>query len=816
MTAPPRDGGQAPPHLAAALAHARANRHVFPCKPDKKPLTRTGFKEATLDPARIEVWWTKNPEALIGLPTGVVNKVFVLDIDIDPATGKDGDTALEDLLKAHGGLPHTVEALTPRGGRHLYFLHPGPEWEIPNSTSKLGPGLDIRGDGGYVIAAPSRLPDGRAYTWEGSSDPDEGVRAAPAPAWLLALVARPKGGMGGNQVPTQQTNPDRITEGTRNDTLFRLGRSLRAKGLTDIGILAALRAENGERCDPPLPEPELQEIARQVCTVAPGYSPEVQAKIDAREAAAPPWPDEPPLSNRKHATDLPASWPDPADLSAVVVPEPYPVAHLPEIARAAVVEYQAWGRQPMAMVAMSCLGQMALACQGLADVARNEHLVSPISINLKVLAESGERKTAADKLFGRAAREWQAAERERLLPDHRRSAAMAKDWHARMEGVKKKITTLASKDAKEDEEELHRLRERLVELEQNPIVARPLPLLTYEDTTPAALAYALATGWPSAGLFSDEAGTVVGGHGMGEDSATSLLALLNLLWDGRDYVPTRKQAAVAELRGRRFSCFLMMQPNLLMKLIERGARHIGFIARFLIAAPQTTMGERLYRDPPAGWQALPAFEKRITSLLETPLPIDQSGSDKGLLMRLTPPVMHLSPAAKRAWVDYHDSVERELVQFGEFEAVRDVASKSAENACRLAAICQIFAEGRAGPVLEEEHMLSGIGLAAWHLSEARRLFFEVDAPQNLTDARELSAWLAGKGRELADNHGVPIISQEGEIALRDIQRIGPNKVRDSARRDAAVDVLIEAGHVRQLHRGKQKRLLVNPKLMVRQ
>ena len=109
-------------------------------------------------------------------------------------------------------------------------------------------------------------------------------------------------------------------------------------------------------------------------------------------------------------------------------------------------------------------------------------------------------------------------------------------------------------------------------------------------------------------------------------------------------------------------------------------------------------------------------------------------------------------------------------------------------------------------------MRAGVAVAAWHLSEARRLFFEVDAPQNLSDARELSAWLAGKGRELADANGVPVISQEGEIALRDIQRVGPNRVRDSARRDAAIEVLAEAGHVREVRRGKQKRLQINPQL----
>ena len=279
----------------AALAYARAKRRIFPCKADKTPLTRHGFKEASCDPARIQAWWDAHPQALIGLPAGAVNKVFVLDIDNDPNTGKDGDASLEALIRAHGPLPATVEAMTPRGGRHLYFRHPGPAWEVPSSASKLGPNLDVRGDGGYVIAPPSALPDGRFYAWEGSSDPTDGMRAAAAPDWLLALVARPKGQSG----PVDGLSPrggNRIPTGRRNAELFKLGRSLRSREyLSDTGILAALRDVNQVRCDPPLAEEELQQLAASVCTKPPGPSTPRRASGDFSELfpGAPPvqWPD---------------------------------------------------------------------------------------------------------------------------------------------------------------------------------------------------------------------------------------------------------------------------------------------------------------------------------------------------------------------------------------------------------------------------------------------------------------------------------------------------------------------------------------------
>jgi putative DNA primase/helicase len=508
-----------------------------------------------------------------------------------------------------------------------------------------------------------------------------------------------------------------------------------------------------------------------------------------------------------------ADWPDPADLSGVSESTPYPADAFPEPARSAIVEYQRYGRQPMSMVGSSALGQMALAAQGFADVARDARLVSPISLNLLVIGESGDRKSAADRQFGRAARAWQQREREARLNENRRAGAMAKDWEARLAGVKKRITSLAGKDSEADSQELERLRERLVDLEQNPVMAPPLPLLSYEDVNPASLAYALGTGWPSAGLFSDEGGAVVGSHGMQDETATSMLALLNILWDGRDYVPTRKQAATAELRGRRFSTFLMLQPDLLRKLIDKGARGIGFLARFLLSAPPSTMGGRFYVEPPADWAALDDFDAAVRRLLDTELPVDRGGSDRGLLMRLAPLVMPLAADAKPGWVEYHDAVERELCRFGEFAGVRDVAAKSAENAVRIAGVFQVFDQGGPGREVERRYVEAGIQIAAWHLAEAKRLFFEADAPQNVVDARELSAWLCTRARELKDSRGQPIVDQTGEISLREIQRVGPNPVRDSLRRDAAIDCLEEAAHLRRQEKGKQKRARINPKLL---
>jgi putative DNA primase/helicase len=270
--------------LAAALAHAAAGRAVFPCGPSKRPLTAHGYQDATYDPAAIRAWWSRYPDALIGMPTGRATGLVVLDVDQDETTGKDGEASLAALLAEHGPLPETAEVMTPRGGRHIYFRHPGAEIRIKTTASAIGRHLDIRGDGGYVILPPSVLPDGRAYQWEGSSDPDEGAEIAPMPHWLIELTAAAvsQKGNASAQSGGSEKGEAEIPEGQRNDTLFRLGRSLRAKGLTQAAIAAALIAENSERCRPPLPEEEVAAIAANAASVPAGLSPEYAAKAAKR------------------------------------------------------------------------------------------------------------------------------------------------------------------------------------------------------------------------------------------------------------------------------------------------------------------------------------------------------------------------------------------------------------------------------------------------------------------------------------------------------------------------------------------------------
>lgn len=164
--------------LETALIFARKNKPIFPCSPEnKRPLTPHGFKDASLDEGQIRQWWQQHPMAMIGLPTGKTTGFWVVDCD-----GEQGKAAFQELCQQHGYTPDTLSQNTPSGGCHYLFACP--PTPVKNSVSKLAPSVDVRGEGGYIIVAPSIKADGSRYVWTGKNQP------VSAPEWLLALVCK--------------------------------------------------------------------------------------------------------------------------------------------------------------------------------------------------------------------------------------------------------------------------------------------------------------------------------------------------------------------------------------------------------------------------------------------------------------------------------------------------------------------------------------------------------------------------------------------------------------------------------------------------
>ncbi len=367
-------------------------------------------------------------------------------------------------------------------------------------------------------------------------------------------------------------------------------------------------------------------------------------------------------------------------------------------------------------------------------------------------------------------------------------------WEAQRNGLKEKIRALA-KDGKPcamQVKELHTLDS------QEPKAPR-VPCLIYGDATPEAMAYALAKEWPSGGVISSEAGSVFGSHGMGAESVMRNLAMLNQLWDGAALPVKRRSSESFTVKGARLTMALQVQEATIRAFFDstKGlARGTGFLARFLVSWPESTQGTRNFTEAPVNWPALAAFNNRLTVILNRRAPIDDDGA-------LQPAMLQMCPEAKAAWVAFHDAIESELSTGGELHDVRDVASKTADNAARLAALFHTFA-GSIGPI-GVEAMESGARLALWHLTEARRFLGELALPAELANPARLESWLVGYcKRERTD-----------AVPTKIVEQYGPSGLRNKAALDSAVIELAELGRVRLVKNGKKKLIQVNPALMVK-
>jgi putative DNA primase/helicase len=474
-------------------------------------------------------------------------------------------------------------------------------------------------------------------------------------------------------------------------------------------------------------------------------------------------------------------------------PRPYPIDALPAGIRRAVMAYQVYGQQPVALVAGAALASLSLCAQGLVNVGRDAQLVGPISLNIITVATSGERKTSCDKRMCQAPRQWQADRRAAMAPYVQTARARIAAHTAQRDGLLAKIKTGAGRKPGGNSADLDDLRRQLERLEAQAEGEPVLPALFHEDVTPEGLAQYIAMGWPSSSLWSDEAGLVIGAHGMSDDSVMRYLALLNRVWDGNSFERKRAAAKSFIIRGRRMTVSLMMQEVVLARLLTAGggaSRGLGFLARFLIAWPVSTMGTRLYRSDFDAASMTP-FDARLRELLDLPLP------NVGQNLELVPPVLPLSAAARTAWIAFHDETEQALGATGEFAGVADFAAKTAENAARIAALIHVFEQGPYGEVSGAE-MEAAAAIAAWHLFEAHRIIGVTDVSEPMADARLLLDWLL-KQDELA-------------VSPREILRSGPNRLRDKKRRDTALKSLVETHHVFEQTEGEITLVVLNPVL----
>ncbi len=275
------------PQAYAAVRYGQLGYHIVPLhtirngacscgksdchSPGKHPLTRNGLKDATTDVEQIREWWTKTPDANIAMVMGEISGLVALDMD--PRHG--GFDSLFELEQKHNDpfFRQTWNAATGGGGVHFLFQHPGPGVKVKSRAGALGPGLDVKGDGGYIVVAPSRHLSGEPYRWSsfGHDSP------APIPGRLLPLITdNPPERTAGTESP--QPSGRTILHGQRNVRLTTLAGTMQRKNMSREAILAALLEENARHCQEPLPSTEVERIVASVSQ----YPPAEEAPLTGR------------------------------------------------------------------------------------------------------------------------------------------------------------------------------------------------------------------------------------------------------------------------------------------------------------------------------------------------------------------------------------------------------------------------------------------------------------------------------------------------------------------------------------------------------
>ena len=330
---------------------------------------------------------------------------------------------------------------------------------------------------------------------------------------------------------------------------------------------------------------------------------------------------------------------------------------------------------------------------------------------------------------------------------------------------------------------------------QNP----KIPRLVYNDATTEALKSSLANNWPSGGIMSNEAGTVLGGHAMKPESITSTLATFNTLWDGGSIYTDRQTAESTRIENARLTISLQVQKTPLRAFAHSSgnmARGIGLFARFLIAWPLSTQGTRFFEPSPDKWPNVDAFNDRILELLRKDIQFDDAGG-------IVPKILNFEPTAMTIWVAFHDEIEKRLGASGKFNDVRDVASKAADNIARLAALFHVFDNESEGEI-QKESVNSATAIVFWYLDETKKFFGKMGLSKEEKDVENLNDWLIDRCRK----------DKIESISRPDIQRyVTPIRLREKKNLDSALEKLQGLKRILITSEGRTKTIQINPILL---
>lgn len=462
----------------------------------------------------------------------------------------------------------------------------------------------------------------------------------------------------------------------------------------------------------------------------------------------------------------------PEPLRAPLPPaKPYPVDSLGIILGSAAQALHESVKAPLALCCQSVLASASLSAQTHFDVLLPWGEKKPLSLFLLTVAESGERKSGIDNLVLGAAK---AQERQDIEAYHLELEQYENDlarWKSEIEAANKKSAKVKSPTGVDDVAEK--------QYQAGPKPTPPIsPLRFVTDPTVEGLFKLMAVGQPSVGLFSDEAGLLIGGNALNNDNALKTMARWCKFWDGSPFDRVRAGDGSGVLYGRRLCMHQQAQPDVMTKLLsDRMANGQGLLARCLAAWPESTIGSRHVEK--FEWAGDRNELKRLFAVLK--ILSEAEPSTGATTQELNPQVLPLDTKAQELAVLASNQFETLMKSGNDLSEITDRAAKALENACRIAGVMAVIEGGINTKSISLAHLERGLVLVQWYLAETLRIRGAAIVPQSVLDAESLSKWLHSRNIKLFNTK--PVLTH------------GPSQLRNKTRLLAAIGELVSNGYL---------------------
>jgi putative DNA primase/helicase len=451
----------------------------------------------------------------------------------------------------------------------------------------------------------------------------------------------------------------------------------------------------------------------------------------------------------------------------------YPVDALGEILGNAVKSLHKDTKAPLALCAQSVLASASLAAQAHFDVALPWGQRKPLAVFILTVGLSGERKSAIDEQVTGAAEERQ--EKDMVIYEQDLIAYKQELEQWKTENDKRNKKGVPKSQAGSD----YSAADAYEAMQEPEAPIHPLRLV--EDPTAEGLYKLLENGQPSVGLFTDEGAQIIGGHALSKDNALKSMAMWCKLWDGSSISRVRAGDGVSVLYRRRMTINIQAQPEVMSKLLnDPMANGQGFLARCLVAWPESTIGSRhieAFANASQGVE-LSTLHAKLKGLHEAEPRVSEHSKQE-----LNPVELSLDDDAKLISLSAYNQFETLMKSGNDLCELTDRASKALENACRIAGILAVIDDGMATRSIKASHITSGLILMQWYLAESLRIKSMSLIPIEVKHAEMLIKWLDDRQTRLFSS--VMVLQK------------APNQIRSKARLDPAIKVLIESGHIEQ-------------------